>query len=148
MVCPTVFQKYFSILPFEGSSGQLTGTLSLGSSSNPQSSGAPVSFSATLPKGPPPAPPPRAYQKGHTRSASLDLNAKPPAADFHNSSKLGLSPGQRCLTLPANTAPPPSQPSLSAADSIDGLKQSKTLETMFSPSDFRMLFDILFCNQK
>jgi hypothetical protein len=116
-----------------GSAAQHTGTHSLGSA-NAQT--APISLSTTLPKGPPPLPPPRG-DKGHTRSASLDLNAKPPAADFRNIGKLG-SAAQRCLTLPANTAPPP----LTTADPVDGLKQSKTLEKMFSPTDYRKLLNL------
>uniref|UniRef100_A0AC34FGQ5 Uncharacterized protein n=1 Tax=Panagrolaimus sp. ES5 TaxID=591445 RepID=A0AC34FGQ5_9BILA len=103
-------------LPLRSNNGaQHTGTHSLGASTQAT---APV---ASLPKGPPPEPPPRSYQKGHTRSASLDLNAKPPVGDFRNIGKLDLSAAQKCLTLPANTAPLP----LSGADSIDGLKQSK-----------------------
>ena len=83
----------------------------------------PHQFPAALPKGPPPDPPPRAYQKGHGRSASLDLNARPTVVDFRHPGtgsgpdglnanlfnneikKFGL-PDQRCFTLPANTVPP------------------------------------------
>ena len=102
---------------FSASNAQLTGTLSLGSTVLPHQ------FPAALPKGPPPDPPPRAYQKGHGRSASLDLNARPAVVDFRRPGtgsgpdglnanlfnneikKFGL-PDQRCFTLPANTVPP------------------------------------------
>uniref|UniRef100_A0A7E4W574 EH domain-containing protein n=1 Tax=Panagrellus redivivus TaxID=6233 RepID=A0A7E4W574_PANRE len=115
---------------------QLTGgTVSLGS--QPQ----PFAFPSTLPKGPPPQPPPRNYQKGHTRSASLDLNARPPT-DFGKISKAAgpgafpappttssvYPPGpsgltmaqalhnQRCLTLPAGGRPPIAAPSFNIHD--------------------------------
>lgn len=92
--------------------------------SNTQLTG--LHFPITLPKGPPPEPPLRLYQKGHGRSASLDLNIRPPMfVDFRNNpgtsvgsdglnssfstgnetKRFGMT-DQRCFTLPAGSIPP------------------------------------------
>lgn len=107
----------------------MTGTLSLGSTSI-----IPHQFPTHLPKGPPPEPPPRIYTKGHGRSASLDLNAKPPNFNlpginsgfngniFTSSfvpNNIGL-PEHRCNTLPTNVMPP----TVLSYDQVDSSKSA------------------------